>query len=1141
MEPLPGYKLVERIGAGGYGEVWRATAPGGLDKAIKFVFGTEHEKRATIERKSMERIKELRHPFLLSLERIEVIDGRLLVVTELADSSLKDHFDKCRKKGLSGIPRDELIGYLRDAADALDFMCQSHSLQHLDIKSENLLLVANHIKVADFGLVKDVQQSQASIVGGMTPLYSAPEVFRGQPSTSSDQYSLAILYQEMLTGSLPFCGETSAELTLQHLNEEPALKFLHVGERFVVSRALSKNPEHRYANCREFCEALASADVSGQNATAGRSPDSSVPQYSAAPVSQKVRSTQVFDEEETPLPESFFVEFAAQDTTEAKSLDAVDFDPNLFEPCPTLYLGIGRSGGQVVAQLQQALRERFGSSNEIPTHRFLVIDSDPKAISQLTHTEGQGLTAEETIAVPLRRPQHYRDSSTELLKWLSRRWLYNIPKSLRTDGLRPLGRLALVDHARQVCQRIRQSLALATGAESLATSSKTLGQTITANKCRVYIAASLSGGTGSGMVLDAAYAVRAALKKLEIEDVEIIGILMHSTGRDRQVSELASVNAYSCLNELQHFLRPEVAYPGDQSCGLPAHATGVPPFEHTYFLHLGDGLNSDDFENATSDIADYLVLDSLTPANSFFEACRKIESPTPQASIRSFGVSRISSASPGLADALVGDVCLEVLSRWIGSNDTVTTAEGSGSFEGSFEGDDNAPKVQFSKLASECRKIVGRSLDGTEDNFLQQFASIYQGEGEPPQSLEVHQAVDRLFRRPQDSHETDGTLLIQGRTLADIVGPLQTELRQCLDRWLYGLLNDCNARLSGSRHASQWLRDVLDDTTKQASKFARQLQERIMSMRSEAIAPLTQDDLEQESIAPADPMQEAQAYLEARLDHCGLIAVKHVCKSLQADVTTYLDRLTLLDRELKQMASIWQDEANAVTTTTGESSQLASDSFDHVRSQIPTMSCSIDQQVQQAFFDKHDGMETVLMQGGRLRAQLAALLRDSAHQAIQTELSNINLLDELLDEENNTSLRQQVDLATPHLQKQGGESRLLAATPPGSQSDELKDRLVNLFGATVATVPSSGNSFSVCVETGNISLASVAMDLIQRRRDYIDFSDRVRTRSDIEWSKIADCFDGPTKDDSPAKMANQTAQLPTGDTPSTINPTQLVS
>ena len=70
-------------------------------------------------------------------------------------------------EGLPGIPRDELIHYIRDAADALDYISESHSLQHLDIKPENLLVVGGHVKVADFGLVKDLCEATASLMGGL--------------------------------------------------------------------------------------------------------------------------------------------------------------------------------------------------------------------------------------------------------------------------------------------------------------------------------------------------------------------------------------------------------------------------------------------------------------------------------------------------------------------------------------------------------------------------------------------------------------------------------------------------------------------------------------------------------------------------------------------------------------------------------------------------------------------------------------------------------------------------------------------------------------------------------------------------------------------------------------------------------------
>ena len=70
-----GYTLKERIGSGGFGEVWSAIAPGGMLKAVKIVYGYHDEKRAQAELKALDRVKEVRHPFLLSLERIEVHEG----------------------------------------------------------------------------------------------------------------------------------------------------------------------------------------------------------------------------------------------------------------------------------------------------------------------------------------------------------------------------------------------------------------------------------------------------------------------------------------------------------------------------------------------------------------------------------------------------------------------------------------------------------------------------------------------------------------------------------------------------------------------------------------------------------------------------------------------------------------------------------------------------------------------------------------------------------------------------------------------------------------------------------------------------------------------------------------------------------
>src|SRR6056297_405050 len=255
-EPITGYTLEEKIGQGGFGEVWRADAPGGLKKAVKFVFGATDAHRGSRELKSLERIKGVHHPFLLTLERFGIVDDQLVIVTELADGSLEDIYDRHRERGSCGIPRKALLAYLHDAADALDYLHSSYQLQHLDVKPGNLLMVGGHVKVGDFGLLKDLREVDHSVVGGLTPIYAPPEVFDGRPSMNSDQYSLAVMYQELLTGTRPFSGRTIAQLATQHVHSAPNLEPLPPSDRPIVARALEKDPQRRHESCKALIEAL---------------------------------------------------------------------------------------------------------------------------------------------------------------------------------------------------------------------------------------------------------------------------------------------------------------------------------------------------------------------------------------------------------------------------------------------------------------------------------------------------------------------------------------------------------------------------------------------------------------------------------------------------------------------------------------------------------------------------------------------------------------------------------------------------------------------------------------------------------------------------------------------------------------------
>jgi serine/threonine protein kinase len=223
QEVIPGYALERCLGRGGFGEVWQTRSPSGVSVALKFV-RLGHQV-AQIEQRALDVMAEVRHPHLLPVLASWRTAGFLVIAMELASGTLGDRLSQVQAEGQTGIPREELLRYFDQAADALDYLNHPYEgpdghdhpgIQHRDIKPQNLLLVGDTLKIGDFGLARCLENSVTSHTGCHTPAYAAPEFFDGLATSHSDQYSLAVTWCNLRGGRLPFRG-SHAQVMNGHL------------------------------------------------------------------------------------------------------------------------------------------------------------------------------------------------------------------------------------------------------------------------------------------------------------------------------------------------------------------------------------------------------------------------------------------------------------------------------------------------------------------------------------------------------------------------------------------------------------------------------------------------------------------------------------------------------------------------------------------------------------------------------------------------------------------------------------------------------------------------------------------------------------------------------------------------------------
>ncbi len=264
------YRIAKELGRGAMGVVYQAVDPTiGRTLAIKTIRLREVDDPAQRDRLKERLFREARsagvlsHPNIVTIYDMEEDDGVAYIAMQFVNGpTLDDVMSRPKAMGAQ-----ELFRILRQTASALDF-AHSKGIVHRDIKPANIMIDEHGTaKVADFGIAKVGTSGNLTLSGTIlgTPNYMSPEQVQGKPVDGrADQFSLAVVAYEILTGERPFAGEHLGTVVYKIVAEEPAVVHrlnpsLSPEIDAVIRKGLSKKADDRYANCIAFINALEGA------------------------------------------------------------------------------------------------------------------------------------------------------------------------------------------------------------------------------------------------------------------------------------------------------------------------------------------------------------------------------------------------------------------------------------------------------------------------------------------------------------------------------------------------------------------------------------------------------------------------------------------------------------------------------------------------------------------------------------------------------------------------------------------------------------------------------------------------------------------------------------------------------------------
>ena len=268
------YMLIEEIGSGGFGTVYKAEDNIGRIVAIKVLKPSYGGDPATIERfrREAQAAGELFHENIATIIEFGETEGRFYLVMRYVDGlPLNSLIDREGR-----LPWNQALKIIQDIGAALEY-AHKRGFVHRDIKPANILVGETEGAVlTDFGLVRAAEAIGLTSTGVTmgTPNYIAPEIWEGEDvSSATDVYSLACVMFEMLTGTKLFDGETTPKIMKQHVMEGPQLpdqwsEGIPVNLNTILCKGLAIDRTQRYDQVSDFVTALKTGTISKESSDA---------------------------------------------------------------------------------------------------------------------------------------------------------------------------------------------------------------------------------------------------------------------------------------------------------------------------------------------------------------------------------------------------------------------------------------------------------------------------------------------------------------------------------------------------------------------------------------------------------------------------------------------------------------------------------------------------------------------------------------------------------------------------------------------------------------------------------------------------------------------------------------------------------